>query len=266
MTSFWSHFMAGVDRVGDDVENRAVHRFGIEHQRRHRAGRLEAELDTGFLGSRFHQFDDVASHFVDVRRLGDRLALFAEREHVHHERGDPLLILFDDVPAFAHVVTAFSAASTSTVPSAIDFGVVLHAHFDQVAAAADALQNVLDVVRERGDRLADGRQTFGLHHRLVVGRVFDRERRLMGDGDHQLEMLLRELVGRALLQDALRRERRVDVDHADDVVAALHRHANRLADAQLQNAFGGVPAVVVAGVAGEHAFVADRRRSRGSSC
>ena len=79
-------------------------------------------------------------------------------------------------------------------------GVVLEAQLDQVAAAADALQDVLDVVRERGDRLADGRQPFGLDHRLVVGRVFDRERRLVGDGDHQLEVLFRELVGRALLR------------------------------------------------------------------
>ena len=50
--------------------------------------------------------------------------------------------------------------------------------------------------------------------------------------------------------------RGVDVDHADHVVAALHRHADRLADAHLQDARGRVPAVVVAGVAGEHAFVA----------
>ncbi len=48
---------------------------------------------------------------------------------------------------------------------------------------------------------------------------------------------------------------RVDVDHAHHVVAALHRHADRLANAQLHNAGGGVPALVLAGVAGEHALV-----------
>ena len=64
----------------------------------------------------------------------------------------------------------------------------------KIAAAADALQNVLDVVRERGDRLPDGRQPFGLHHRRVVGGVFDRQRRLMADGDHQLQMLFVKLA------------------------------------------------------------------------
>ena len=65
---------------------------------------------------------------------------------------------------------------------------------DQVAAAADALQDVLDVVRERGDRLAHGRQPLGLEHGRVVRRVLDRQRRLVADGDHQLEMLFGELV------------------------------------------------------------------------
>ena len=63
----------------------------------------------------------------------------------------------------------------------------------------------------------------------------------MGDGDHQLQVLLAELVA-ARLKHLLRRERRVDVDHANQVVPSLHRHADRLADAHLHDALRGVPA------------------------
>ncbi len=151
--------------------------------------------------------------------------------------GNAFLILFDDAPAFAHDADGFFGRIDIDLAAGNCLGVVFHAHFDQVAAAADALQNVLDVVRERGDRLADGGQTFGLHHLLVVIRIFDRERRLMGDRDHELQMFLRELVGGTLLQNALGRERGVDVDHADHIVAALHRHADRLADAHAAKCF-----------------------------
>ena len=129
------------------------------------------------------------------------------------------------------------------------------AHLDQVAAAADALQDVLDVVRERGDGLPDGRQPLGLDHRRVVAGVFDGERGLVPDGDHQLQVVLGEFRRAALLDHLLRRGRGVDVDRADHVVAALHRHADRLADAHLQDAAGRVPAVVEPGVARDHAFV-----------
>ena len=81
--------------------------------------------------------------------------------------------------------------------------VVFEAEFDQIASAANALQNVFDVMRERGDGLADGRQSFGLHHGGIVSRVFDGQRGLMGDGDHQLQMFLVELVGAALLDELL---------------------------------------------------------------
>ena len=83
------------------------------------------------------------------------------------------------------------------------FVVLRQAHLDQVAAAADALQDVLDVVRQRGDRLADGRQPLGLHHGGIVARVLDGQRRLMADGDHQLEMVFGEFVGRERAGDAI---------------------------------------------------------------
>ena len=110
-------------------------------------------------------------------------------------------------------------------------------------------------MRERGDGLPDGGQPLGLDHGRVVAGVFDGQGRLVADGDHQLQVVFGELVGAALLDALLGAGRGVDVDHADHVVAALHGHANRLADAHLHDAAGGIPAVVLPGVAGQHAFV-----------
>ena len=83
----------------------------------------------------------------------------------------------------------------------------------------------------------------------------DSQRCLVADRHHQLEVLLVELVAGSLLDDLARRRVGVDVDHAHDAVPPLHRHANRLAHAQLNNAPLGVPSLVVAGVAGEHALL-----------
>ena len=44
----------------------------------------------------------------------------------------------------------------------------------------------------------------------------------------------------ALFEDLLGRSRGVDVDHADHVVTALHRHANRLANAQFHDVAAGL--------------------------
>ncbi len=157
------------------------------------------------------------------------------------------------------VVTARLADSTSTglagSSSPPSLGVVLHPHFDQIAAAADALQNVLDVVRERGDGLPHGRQPLGLHHRGVV-RVSSTARAAwwaMAIISFRCSSV--NLLASLLHRPCVRRERSVDVDHADHVVAALHRHADRFAHAHLHDALGRVPAVILAGVAGQHAFV-----------
>ena len=69
-------------------------------------------------------------------------------------------------------------------------------------------------------------------------------------------MVLGEAAGgAALLDDLLGRDRGVDVDRADHVVTALHRHANRLANAQFQDAGRRAETIVLPGVAGEHALV-----------
>ena len=114
-------------------------------------------------------------------------------------------------------------------------------HLDQIAAAANPLQDVLDVVRERGDRLADGGQPLGLHHRRIVVCVFDRQCRLMADRDHQLQMLFGEFIAAAVDGRDWPAVERVDVDHADDVVSPLHRHANRLAHSHPHDAVRARP-------------------------
>ena len=171
-----------------------------------------------------------------------RLALLAEGEHVHHQGRDLVLILLDDLPPFADD----------------RFVVFRQAQLDQVAAAADALEDVLDVVGESGDGLADGRQPLGLDHGGIVAGVLDGQGRLVADGDHQLQVVLGELVGAAALEDLLGRGRGVDVDRADHPVAALHRHADRLANAHPHDAGRRVPSLVLPGVAGQHAFVSLR--------
>ena len=63
------------------------------------------------------------------------------------------------------------------------------------------------------------------------------------------------LLAPPLLDQLLGRGGGVDVDRAHHVVAALHGHADRLAHAHLHDAAAGVPAVVLPGVAGQHALV-----------
>ena len=95
-----------------------------------------------------------ADRLVQVGRLERGLAVLGEREHVHDEVVDLGLVLLDDRPA---------AADDRLV-------LLVQAHVDQVAAAADALEDVLDVVRERGDRLADGGEPLGLELGVVERR------------------------------------------------------------------------------------------------
>ena len=72
---------------------------------------------------------------------------------------------------------------------------VLQAHLEDVVAALEALQVVLDVVRERGDGLADGGQALGLHQGLVVARVLDGQGGQVADGDGDGQVVLGELAG-----------------------------------------------------------------------
>ena len=63
------------------------------------------------------------------------------------------------------------------------------------------------------------------------------------------------LSGARLLQQLSGRRERIDVDHTDDAVAALHGHADRFPHAQLDDAGCRIPAIVFARVTGQHAFL-----------
>ena len=142
---------------------------------------LPAQLHAQLGGARLHQLDDVADGLVQVGRLEGRLAVLGEREHVHDHVVDLGLVLLDDRPA---------AADDRLV-------LLVEAQVDQVAAAADALEDVLDVVRERGDRLADGGEPLGLDLVVVEHGVLDGQAGLVADGDHQHELVLGEPAARA---------------------------------------------------------------------
>src|ERR1043165_8487030 len=87
-------------------------------------------------------------------------------------------------------------AFLSDAPTLLDECVVLvlESHLDDFAAAAETLQNVLDVVRQSGNGLSDGRQTFRLHQGLVVVGFFDGEGGLVCDGDGQRQMIFAEFA------------------------------------------------------------------------
>ena len=77
----------------------------------------------------------------------------------------------------------------------------------------------------------------------------------MADGDHELQVLVAE-PPLARLQRLGQRHHCVDVHHAHGIVAALHRHADRLAHARAHHAVARRKAIVVLGVAREHTFAA----------
>jgi hypothetical protein len=91
-------------------------------------------------------------------------------------------------------------------------------------------QDGLDMVRERGDRLTHGRQPFRLHHSRIerlLSSTANAACRPMATINWQV--ILGE-VRHGPLSEQFGRAVGVDRDDADDSVAALHRHADRLAD------------------------------------
>ena len=93
--------LAGVDRVGDDVQDGAVDAVGVDHDLGHVVAGLPGQRHAELRGARLHQLDDVADRLVQVGRLERGLAVLGEREHVHDQVVDLGLVLLDDRPAAA---------------------------------------------------------------------------------------------------------------------------------------------------------------------
>ena len=227
----------GIEGIGDDVEHGPRDPLRVEEHPREIGRRVPADRRARFLGAVVDGLDDVGDQRDQIGRHRVGLALLAEGEHVHDERGDLVLVAGDDVPALLDDAEIL----------------VFQSHLHEVAAAADPLEDVLDVVGEGGDGVADGRESLRLNHGGVVGGVLDREGGLVPDRNHELEVLVAE----AALPGAERvgqRGRGVDIQDPDRAVAPPHRHADRLADAGPQDAVAGAEAVVILGVARQHPF------------
>ena len=228
----------GVERVGDDIQHGPRDARRVEEERRQVGRRPPVDHGLGFGRPLGDGLDDVVDQRGEVAGSRIGLPFLAEREHVHHQRRDLVLIATDDVPALLKDTEV----------------VVLQPHFHEITASADALEDVFDVVRERGDGLAGGGEPLRLHHGRVVGGVFDGERSLMADRDHQLEVVVVESP--LPVFDRLdQRYGGVDVDHADGVVASAHRHADRLPHTGANHAVAAAEPVVFLGVAREHPLV-----------
>ena len=64
-----SVLLAGVDGVGDDVQNRPVQQLGVEHEHAGMSARgCQASSHAGFGGAGLHQLDDVGDRLVEVGR------------------------------------------------------------------------------------------------------------------------------------------------------------------------------------------------------
>ena len=120
----------GIQGVADDVEHGPGNSLRVKEQSGQIGGGRPANLRACLIRPVVDRLHDVGhqGHQIGGHWVG--LPLLAEREHVHHERGDLVLIARDDIPALLKDCQI----------------VVFQPHFHQIAAAADALQDVLDMV------------------------------------------------------------------------------------------------------------------------
>ena len=84
---------------------------------------------------------------------------------------------------------------------------IAQAHLDDIRAAAQGLQNVLDRVGQGGGGFADGGQALGLQAGLIELGVGDGHAGLQADGGQQAKLI----GGVGVILDGA-----VDVDDADD--------------------------------------------------
>ena len=104
-------------------------------------------------------------------------------------------------------------------------------------------------MRQRGDGLSDRRQALRLHHGLMIARLLDGEGGLVRHGAGQKQMFAGELVRRFATRNSgaeriARRRAGIEIEHAERFMAALHRHADDLADAVADDALHGLKALV----------------------
>src|SRR5262249_52901160 len=141
-------------------------------------------------------------------------------------------------------------------PTAPDDGIILlvEAEIDQVAAATDSLEDVLDVVGKGGDRLANGREPLGLDLVVIEDGVFDSQTGLVADCDHQHELVLAEPAALAALCGGLAGEDTspdVGIEDTECGVPSLDRHADRLTYLVIDDGLRGSESLVGRRVGGD---------------
>jgi len=106
-------------------------------------------------------------------------------------------------------------------------------------------------MRQGRDRLPHCRKPLRLEQRLVIARLLHRQGRLVGDRDGERQVVGRETT--PLLQSHFPTgDLRVEVEDTERLVAPLHRHADHLADAELDDAAAGVEPGVLGRVGKQH--------------
>ena len=131
---------------------------------------------------------------------------------------------------------------------------VLESQVDQVAATADPLQDVLDVVTERGDGLAHRGQPFGVDQCRLGPLAVDHQRGLVPDRHQQPQRLFAEpLAGAATLEDLVGSGGGVEVDGTEYGLPTHQGRTDRLADPGLQDAATAREPLVLLSVGGADA-------------
>ena len=229
----------GVDGVGDQVQHGAVDRVGVKLRGGQGGFQVRFQADADLFGPGLHQLDDIADRLIEVGLDPFWLTFFGKGKHVQNQVRNAVLITIDDTPATANGIG---------VPP-------FQPRFDQIAPAADPLQDILDVMRQGGDRLSHRRQSFTLDQCGVVERILDRQGCLVADGGDQPQVVVGELLLAARLDQLSGGRIGIDVERPDDVIATLQRHTQRLTHTTPHDRRGRLKTLIVAGVTRPNPFL-----------
>ncbi len=219
----------GIDGVDEEVEDGLVEAVGIDGDGGLRGADLGEEFDFFIRGGGFDEFEAFVEDVGEVGHFHGGEARLGVGEHVHGEALDFIEVALEHFPAGLDVVeVGFSEAE-----------------LDDVGPAGDSLEDVLDGVGEGSDGFAGGGEAFLLDGFLVEAGVFDGHAGDLADGGEHAELVLG--VGEV-------GDEGVDIDDAEDFVAAFDGDADGGTDGEIVDAFAFHEALVGHGVAGEDAF------------
>ena len=212
--------------VRQDVQQGMVQTVRVEGDFRQVLLEPRRKGDAFLRRRRLRQFHHFPHDGVDAGPDSVRRRLAAVGKHVEDELVDAGEVSADDVPARRDGLEVLS----------------FQTRLDGAGAALNALENVLDVVGQAGDGLADGREALLLDLARHEAGVLDRQARLATDRRHQFQVL----GGKLALADV-----RVHVDDSEDLIAAADGDADSAADAVILDALALLESLVLHGVGRE---------------